>query len=164
MKAIVQVVGNVSARLSVFSIKVGELTDNFQMTKQQISETQIIFTTPEKWDVITRKSTNTSNTNVVRLIIIDEIHLLHDEHGPILESLVARTIRWMEQSSEYVHLVSLSATLLNYQDMATFLRVDDSKGLFYSDASYRPCGLQQQFVGVMEKKVIKRYQVIHEVG
>lgn len=29
----------------------------------------------------------------VRLMIIDEIHLLHDSRGPVLESIVARTIR-----------------------------------------------------------------------
>ncbi|KAI0302834.1 Sec63-domain-containing protein [Multifurca ochricompacta] len=142
---------------------VGELTGDSQMTKQQIAETQIIVTTPEKWDVITRKNSDTSYTNLVRLLIIDEIHLLHDERGPVLESIIARTIRRMEQTSDYVRLVGLSATLPNYQDVATFLRVDQSKGIFYFDASYRPCALQQQFIGVTEKKAIKRYQVMNEV-
>jgi pre-mRNA-splicing helicase BRR2 len=77
-----EMVGNFTARLKVFGVKVGELTGDSQMTKQQISETLIIVTTPEKWDVITRKNTDTSYTNLVRLIIIDEIHLLHDERGP----------------------------------------------------------------------------------
>ncbi|KAH0834659.1 putative RNA helicase [Lanmaoa asiatica] len=165
MKALVQeMVGNFTSRLTTtFGVKVGELTGDSQMTKQQISETQIIVTTPEKWDVITRKSTDTSYTNLVRLMIIDEIHLLHDERGPVLESVVARAIRRMEQTGDYVRLVGLSATLPNYQDVATFLRVDESKGLFYFDASYRPCGLQQQFIGVTEKKAIKRFQVMNEV-
>ncbi|KAI0258389.1 Sec63-domain-containing protein [Gloeopeniophorella convolvens] len=164
MKALVQeMVGNFNSRLNPFGIKVGELTGDSQMTKQQIAETQIIVTTPEKWDVITRKNSDTSYTNLVRLLIIDEIHLLHDERGPVLESIVARTIRRMEQTSEYVRLVGLSATLPNYQDVATFLRVDQSKGLFYFDASYRPCALQQQFIGVTEKRAIKRYQVMNEV-
>ncbi|KAI9462917.1 Sec63-domain-containing protein [Lactarius psammicola] len=164
MKALVQeMVGNFTSRLSPYGIKVGELTGDSQMTKQQIAETQIIVTTPEKWDVITRKNSDTSYTNLVRLLIIDEIHLLHDERGPVLESIVARTIRRMEQTSNYVRLVGLSATLPNYHDVATFLRVDQSKGLFYFDASYRPCALQQQFIGVTEKKAIKRYQVMNEV-
>lgn len=164
MKALVQeMVGNFSSRLSVFGVKVNELTGDNQLTKQQIAETQIIVTTPEKWDVITRKSTDMSYTNLVRLIIIDEIHLLHDERGPVLESIIARTIRRMEQTNDYVRLVGLSATLPNYQDVATFLRVNEEKGLFYFDASYRPCGLQQQFIGVTEKKAIKRYQVMNEV-
>lgn len=164
MKALVQeMVGNFSKRLQPFGVKVSELTGDNQLTKQQIAETQIIVTTPEKWDVITRKSTDLSYTNLVRLMIIDEIHLLHDERGPVLESIVARTIRRMEQTNDYVRLVGLSATLPNYEDVATFLRVDEKKGLFYFDASFRPCGLQQQFIGVTEKKAIKRYQVMNEV-
>jgi pre-mRNA-splicing helicase BRR2 len=62
-----------------------------------------------------------------------------------------------------VRLVGLSATLPNCEDVATFLRVDEKKGLFYFDASYRPCGLQQQFIGITEKKAIKRYQAMNEV-
>ncbi|KAF8707564.1 Sec63 protein, partial [Rhizoctonia solani] len=164
MKALVQeMVGSFTKRLQPFGVKVGELTGDSQLTKQQISETQIIVTTPEKWDVITRKSTDTSYTNLVRLIIIDEIHLLHDDRGPVLESIIARTIRRMEQNGEYVRLVGLSATLPNYKDVAKFLRVDEKKGLFYFDATYRPCGLRQEFIGVTEKKAIKRYQVMNEV-
>ncbi|KAF8427210.1 hypothetical protein L210DRAFT_1061416 [Boletus edulis BED1] len=53
--------------------------------------------------------------------------------------------------------------LPNYQDMATFLRIDELKGLFYFDASYCPCRLQQLFIGVTEKKAIKRFQVMNEV-
>lgn len=29
----------------------------------------------------------------VRLLIVDEIHLLHDDRGPVLESIISRTIR-----------------------------------------------------------------------
>ena len=94
MKALVQeMVGNFTARLSVFGVKTGELTGDSQMTKAQIAETQIIVTTPEKWDVITRKSTDTSYTNLVRLIIIDEIHLLNDDRGAVIETIIARTLR-----------------------------------------------------------------------
>ena len=53
----------------------------------------------------------------------DEIHLLHDERGPVLEALVARTIRNIETTQEDVRLIGLSATLPNYQDVATLLRV-----------------------------------------
>ncbi|EJD54668.1 Sec63-domain-containing protein [Auricularia subglabra TFB-10046 SS5] len=164
MKALVQeMVGGFGKRLEPYGVKVGELTGDHQLTKAQIAETQMIVTTPEKWDVITRKSTDTSYTNLVRLIIIDEIHLLHDERGPVLEALVARTIRRTEQTGANVRLVGLSATLPNYQDVARFLRVDEKKGLFYFEASVRPCPLRQQFIGVTEKKAIKRYQVMNEV-
>ncbi|CAI2180063.1 11144_t:CDS:2 [Funneliformis geosporum] len=164
MKALVQeMVGNFSTRLQPYGIKVAELTGDRQLTKQQISETQIIVTTPEKWDVITRKATDRSYTNLVKLIIIDEVHLLHDDRGPVLESIVARTIRHMEQTQEMIRLVGLSATLPNYGDVATFLRVDPKKGLFHFDSTFRPCPLKQEFIGVTEKKAIKRFQVMNEV-
>ncbi|WVQ83790.1 hypothetical protein IAT38_005934 [Cryptococcus sp. DSM 104549] len=164
MKALVQEqVDAFSKRFAALDIRVAELTGDSQLTKQQISETQIIVTTPEKWDVITRKSTDTSYTNLVRLIIVDEIHLLHDDRGPVLESILARTIRRMDQTHDDVRVVGLSATLPNYKDVAAFLRVDVKKGLFFFDASYRPVGLKQQFIGVTEKKAIKRLQTINEV-
>ncbi|KAG2231539.1 Sec63 Brl domain-containing protein [Thamnidium elegans] len=164
MKALVaEMVGNFGQRLKPYGISVAELTGDRQLTKQQISETQIIVTTPEKWDVITRKATDRSYTSLVRLIIIDEIHLLHDDRGPVLESIISRTIRNMEQTQELVRLVGLSATLPNYVDVAAFLRVNNKTGLFHFDSSYRPCPLKQQFIGVTEKKAIKRFQTMNEV-
>ncbi|KAI9277671.1 Sec63 Brl domain-containing protein [Umbelopsis sp. AD052] len=164
MKALVQeMVGNFGSRLKPYGIQVAELTGDRQLTKQQIAETQIIVTTPEKWDVITRKATDRSYTNLVRLIIIDEIHLLHDDRGPVLESIISRTIRHMEQTQELIRLVGLSATLPNYADVATFLRVNPDTGLFFFDSTYRPCPLKQEFIGVTEKKAIKRLQVMNEI-
>ncbi len=93
------------------------------------------------------------------LLIIDEIHLLHDDRGPVLESIVVRTLRQMETTKDHVRLVGLSATLPNYEDVATFLRVDPAKGLFYFDNSFRPVPLQQQYIGITEKKAIKRLAV-----
>lgn len=78
----------------------------------------------------------------MRLLIIDEIHLLHDSRGPVLESLVARTIRQIEERQEYVRIVGLSATLPNYNDVATFIRAKPS-GVFFFDNSFRPVPLQQ---------------------
>ncbi|EGX44611.1 hypothetical protein AOL_s00188g279 [Orbilia oligospora ATCC 24927] len=164
LKALVQEqVGNFGQRLEHYGIKVAELTGDRQLTKAQIADTQVIVTTPEKWDVITRKATDTSYTNLVRLIIIDEIHLLHDERGPVLESIVSRTIRRQEQTLEPVRIVGLSATLPNYLDVAAFLRIDTVSGLFHFDGSYRPCPLKQEFVGVTEKKPHKQLQVMNEV-
>lgn len=164
MKALVaEQANNFRDRLAPFGVTVNELTGDSQLTKQQIAETQIIVTTPEKWDVISRKSSDTSYTNLVRLMIIDEIHLLHDDRGPVLESIIARTIRRMEQLNDPVRLVGLSATLPNYRDVATFLRVNPKKGLFYFEASYRPCPLKQEYVGITEKKAIKRFQIMNEV-
>ena len=46
-----------------------------QLTKQQIQETQIIVTTPEKWDVMTRKNGDGALIHMVRLLILDEVYI-----------------------------------------------------------------------------------------
>jgi len=54
----------------------------------------------------------------LRLLIIDEIHLLNDERGPVIECIVARTLRSIERLQTIIRLVGLSATLPNYLDVA----------------------------------------------
>ncbi|KAE8057467.1 hypothetical protein FH972_014157 [Carpinus fangiana] len=164
MKALVaEVVGNLSNRLQYYDVKVRELSGDQSLTRQQIEETQIIVTTPEKWDIITRKSGDRTYTQLVKLLIIDEIHLLHDNRGPVLESIVARTVRQIETTKEHIRLVGLSATLPNYEDVALFLRVNLGKGLFHFDNSYRPVPLSQQYIGITVKKPLQRFQLMNDV-
>ncbi|XP_061184302.1 U5 small nuclear ribonucleoprotein 200 kDa helicase-like isoform X1 [Saccostrea echinata] len=164
MRSLVQeMVGSFGERLKSYGIKVEELTGDHQLTKEQITNTQIIVCTPEKWDIITRKGGERTYTQLVRLMIFDEIHLLHDDRGPVLEALVARTIRNIETTQEDVRLVGLSATLPNYEDVATFLRVDPAEGLYFFDNSFRPVPLEQQFIGITEKKAVKRFQIMNEI-
>jgi pre-mRNA-splicing helicase BRR2 len=163
MKSLVQeMVHNFGTRLKSYGITVRELTGDQSLTKQQISETQVIVTTPEKWDIITRKAGERAYTQLVRLVIIDEIHLLHDDRGPVLESIVARTIRQIESTQEMIRLVGLSATLPNYEDVARFLRVKP-ENLFPFANSFRPIPLEQTFIGLTVKKPFKRYQLMNEI-
>ena len=160
MKALVQeVVKNFSKRLAPYGVSVRELSGDSSLTRQQIAETQMLVTTPEKWDIVTRQGEGRAYTQLVRLVIIDEIHLLHDDRGPVLESIVSRVIRQIETTAEPVRLVGLSATLPNYNDVATFLRVKPDKGLFFFDHSYRPVPLQMQYIGITERNAFKRFQL-----
>ena len=68
---------NFSRRLAPLGLTVKELTGDMQLTKTEIMQTQMLVTTPEKWDVVTRKPGDVSLSQLVRLLIIDEVHLLH---------------------------------------------------------------------------------------
>ncbi|KAL6244363.1 putative steryl acetyl hydrolase mug81 [Rhinocladiella similis] len=153
MKALAaEVTEKLGKRLSWLGVQVRELTGDMQLTKREIAATQIIVTTPEKWDVVTRKSTgDTELVQKVRLLIIDEVHMLHDDRGAVIESLVARTQRQVESTQSPIRIVGLSATLPNYVDVADFLKVNRNNGLFYFDASFRPVPLEQHFIGVKGK-------------
>ena len=56
MKALVtEVKGNFGNRLSSLDLVVNELTGDSHLSRAQIEESNLIVTTPEKWDIITRK-------------------------------------------------------------------------------------------------------------
>ncbi|CAG8625487.1 3625_t:CDS:10, partial [Funneliformis caledonium] len=156
MKALAaEIVKNLGDRLKWLDVQVRELTGNMHLTKSEILNTQIIVTTPEIWDVITRKSIgDVELSQKVRLLIIDEIHLLLEDRGAVLESLIARTRRQIESSQKMIRIVGLSATLPNYIDVARFLGVDlknGAEGLFYFDGGFRTVPLEQHFIGVEGK-------------
>ncbi|XP_034936753.1 activating signal cointegrator 1 complex subunit 3 [Chelonus insularis] len=162
MKALAaEMTANFSKKLSRLGVLVRELTGDMQLTKSELQQTQMIVTTPEKWDVVTRKGTgDIALTSIVKLLIIDEVHLLHGDRGPVVEALVARTLRQVESSQSMIRIVGLSATLPNYVDVARFLRVNPYKGLFYFDHRFRPVPLSQTFIGV---KAIKPMQQINDM-
>ncbi|RCK67321.1 Antiviral helicase SLH1 [Candida viswanathii] len=141
-----------SKKLKWLGINVRELTGDMQLTRLEIMATQVIVTTPEKWDVVTRKLTGDSELVAkVKLLIIDEVHLLHEDRGSVIETLVARTLRQVESTQLMIRVVGLSATLPNYMDVADFLGVNRNVGMFYFDQSFRPVPLQQQVLGVRGK-------------
>ncbi|KAK9814715.1 hypothetical protein WJX72_010327 [[Myrmecia] bisecta] len=165
MKALAaEVTAAFSRRLQNLGLNVRELTGDMQLSKKELAETQMIVTTPEKWDVITRKGGDVSVAASVRLLIIDEVHLLNDDRGPVIETLIARTQRQVEASQSMIRIVGLSATLPNYKDVATFLGVNVDTGLFYFDASYRPVPLEMQFVGVSERNMMAARALMDELA
>ncbi|KAM0936672.1 putative DNA helicase [Dioscorea sansibarensis] len=164
MKALAaEVTSTFSHRLSPLNLTVRELTGDMQLSKNELEETQMIVTTPEKWDVITRKSSDMSLSMLVKLLIIDEVHLLNDDRGSVIEALVARTLRQVESSQSMIRIVGLSATLPNYLEVAQFLRVNPETGLFFFDSSYRPVPLAQQYIGISEKDYAKRINLYNTI-
>ena len=165
MKALVQeVVANFSSRLTeAYGIVVKELSGDEQLSRTEIASTQIIVSTPEKWDVITRKAGERSYASLVKLVIIDEIHLLHDSRGAVLEALIARILRNNEETKSPCRILGISATLPNFKEVAVFLRVPLDRGLFFFDNSFRPVPLQQVFIGVTEQKPITKMKTMDKI-
>lgn len=147
-----EIVDKFSKKLAPFNIQVRELTGDMQLTKAEILATQVIVTTPEKWDVVTRKANGDNDlVSKVKLLIIDEVHLLHEDRGSVIETLVARTLRQVESSQSMIRIIGLSATLPNFMDVADFLGVNRQIGMFYFDQSFRPKPLEQQLLGCRGK-------------
>lgn len=50
-----------------------------------LSQSHIVITTPQKWDVVSRRWRVRKPVQAVALYIVDELHLIGGESGPTLE-------------------------------------------------------------------------------
>ncbi|WVN87673.1 uncharacterized protein L203_102859 [Cryptococcus depauperatus CBS 7841] len=83
-----------------------------------IRTADLVVTTPEKFDSMTRKSKNMEQmSRRLRLIMIDEVHILRESRGATLEVVISR----MKGLSKGIRFVALSATVPNIDDIARWL-------------------------------------------
>ncbi|XP_012657111.1 probable ATP-dependent DNA helicase HFM1 isoform X1 [Otolemur garnettii] len=123
----------------------------------EIQHAHIIMTTPEKWDSMTRKWRDNSLVQLVRLFLIDEVHVVKDENrGPILEVVVSRmkTVQSVSQTLKNistvipVRFVAVSATIPNAEDIAEWLSDGERPALCLTmDESHRPVKLRKVVLG-----------------
>ncbi|GES61110.1 P-loop containing nucleoside triphosphate hydrolase protein [Aspergillus terreus] len=108
-----------SRKFSTLGLQCAELTgDTDQKQLRSVQNSQIIITTPEKWDSMTRKWKDHARLmQLVKLFLIDEVHILKEARGATLEAVVSR----MKTIGSNVRFVALSATIPNSEDIATWL-------------------------------------------
>ncbi|GIZ45559.1 hypothetical protein CKM354_000872000 [Cercospora kikuchii] len=110
------------SKFGAFDLQCAELTgdtDNAQL--RNVQHASIIITTPEKWDSVTRKwKDHQKLMHMVKLFLVDEVHMLKEDRGPTLEAVVSR----MKSVGSDVRFIALSATVPNSQDIATWLGKD----------------------------------------
>lgn len=111
-----------NTKFAALDLKCAELTGDTDHTQlRSISNSQIIITTPEKWDSMTRKwKDHMRLMQLVKLFLIDEVHILKETRGATLEAVVSR----MKNIGSNVRFVALSATVPNSEDIATWLGKD----------------------------------------
>lgn len=109
-------------KFSHLNLAVAELTgDTTQAEMTRVRKASIIVTTPEKWDSITRKwSDHQKLLGLVKLVLIDEVHMLKDSRGAVLEAIVSR----MKTRGDNIRIVAASATVPNSKDVAEWLGKD----------------------------------------
>ena len=94
-------------------------TGEMDNSEQRLSNYDLIICTAEKLDSITRHKT--SWLNEIKLVIIDEIHLLNDiSRGPTLEILITL----LRQITPTAQIIGLSATIGNPQELAQWLNAE----------------------------------------
>lgn len=135
--------------------KVVELTGDVSPDIKAIRESHLIVTTPEKWDGISRSWQTRDYVRDVALIIIDEIHLLGEDRGPVLEVIVSRTNFIASHTSRTLRIVGLSTALANARDLANWLGIGQM-GLYNFKPSVRPVPLSVHINGFPGKHYCPR--------
>lgn len=132
-----------------------ELTGDVTPDLKALQEADVLITTPEKWDGISRNWQHRSYVSAVALVIIDEIHLLGQERGPVIEVIVSRMRYISEQTGNSVRFVGLSTALANAKDVADWLGIH-KLGLYNFKPSVRPVPIKVFFEGFTEKHYCPR--------
>jgi activating signal cointegrator complex subunit 3 len=138
-----------------------ELTGDFTPDVKLLHSADIVVTTPEKWDGISRNWKKRSYVQQVGLVILDEIHLLGEDRGPIIEVIVSRMryIAWSLNAP--IRLLGLSATLANAHDVADWFGIE-KKGLYNFRQSVRPVPLTSYIQGFPGKHYCPRMATMNK--
>lgn len=81
----------------------------------------------------------------VKLLIVDELHLLDSDVGPILEAVVSR-MRYISVQLQPIRIVAMAASLANAKDVAEWIGVTSS-GLFNFSPKVRTVPLEMIIQG-----------------
>ena len=97
----------------------------------------------------------------VYLVVIDEIHLLGADRGPILEVIVSRMRYISARTKQPVRIVGLSTALANARDLGDWLGIED-EGLFNFRPSVRPVPLECHIQGFPGKFYCQRMMTMNK--
>lgn len=109
-----------SKKFNPLNISVGMLTsDTASFETEKVKSSNIIISTPEKWDLLTRRWFDYIKLfNLVRLLLLDEIHVIKDTRGAVLEVVTTR----MNRMCKNLRIIALSATVPNISDISQWLK------------------------------------------
>ncbi|KAH3759034.1 ATP-dependent DNA helicase HFM1 [Pelomyxa schiedti] len=130
-------------------IECKELTGDTEITDySELSSSDIILTTPEKWDSVTRHwKDNLLFIGKIGLLLIDEVHLLASSRGATLEAVISRmkTVRSAESMCQCtvseLRFIAVSATFPNIEDISSWLGAPQNSTFWFGE-EFRPVPLQ----------------------
>lgn len=125
--------------------KVGYLTGQQSLDNKIFENSDVVISTPDKLDVITRNWRKKKVVQAVSLIIIDEIHLI-GESGSVLEVIISRMKFMSKQTEKYLRFIALSTSLANAKDIAEWLEIQPQQ-IFNFHPNMRPVELEIHMVG-----------------
>ena len=115
-----------------------------QSDLEALSRGDVIISTPEKWDQITRKWRVRKQILDVSLYIFDEVHLLGEPHVDVSYEVVMSRARTIQKelgsnrgSPKQVRIVAMGSPISNSKDICSWLGIDHKQSCFNFHPSSR---------------------------
>ena len=122
------------------------LTGESSADLKLLEKGDVIFSTPIKWDMLSRRWRQRKNIQTVGLFIVDEIHLIGGDIGPTLEVICSRMRYIAAQTDNKIRVVAVGASLANGRDLGEWLGAS-SQCIFNFHPNVRPVPLEIMIQG-----------------
>jgi len=170
-----------------------ELSGDTHHDQMALARADVLVCTPEKWDLVSRGWRGSADTLLegkatdakafvkrVRLLVIDEVHLLGEERGAVLEAIVSRTrfiARHVQLESqdkgqavqEFTRIIGLSTRLANPTDLADWMGIDTKsygnrklRGLYNFRPQVRPVPVTIRVQGYLGRHYCPRMATMNK--
>lgn len=151
------------SRYNKLGLKVLELTGDsaaeFQGSHymREIDRADFLIATPEKLESVSRRFNAESKglLSTISLLMVDEVHMLSDARGAVLEACISRIKRISDKPEckgmpiASLRIIAASATLSNGEDVAAWLSTPTQKCLYHQfGPEHRPCPLSLHVAGI----------------
>jgi len=110
-----------SAKFGKLGLRVNEPTGDLNTDLKILEQSHIFITTPDKWDLISRRWRSKKVATQLRLFIADELQLLDSEVGPTMEVCVSRMRYISAQTNQSIRILGLACSLSNAKDVAEWI-------------------------------------------
>eukprot|EP00892_Ulva_mutabilis_P002995 jgi/Ulvmu1/12697/UM095_0001.1 len=135
-----------NTRMRHLHLRIIECTgDSDSMDSPDLATADVIATTPEKLDALSRRFFDSGNGGMsfisdVALLLVDEVHMLSEDRGPTLEAGVVCRLRTLGSMRELaatnlskIRILAASATIPNVYDIARWLGVQECACKVFGD-------------------------------
>ena len=106
----------------------------------------VIFATPQKWDMLSRRWKQRKSIQTIGLFIADEIHLVGGDIGPTYEVIVSRMRYISVQTENKIRIVALGTSLANARDLGEWIGAS-AANIYNFHPSVRPVPLEIHIQG-----------------
>jgi pre-mRNA-splicing helicase BRR2 len=142
---------------SEVGLNVDSLTGNLQQDLAILNKADVIVTTAERWDMMSRKWRQRKVIQRVGLYILDQLQILDATY-----EVVASRIRFMQNEVERkIRIVALSTPLANAKDVANWLGISFPGNTFNFHPSVRPTPLEIHIQGFDHNNKAVRILAMH---